>query len=39
MAKRKKAKKRGALAPDKYLSDAQLKKLRQYVRDKAILPG
>ena len=37
MAKRKKAKKRGGLAPDKYLSDAQLKKLRQYVKDKADL--
>ncbi len=37
MVKRKKAKKRGGLAPDKYLSEAQLKKLRQYVRDKADL--
>jgi site-specific recombinase XerC len=37
MAKRKTAKKRGGLAPDKYLSEAQLKKLRQYVRDKADL--
>ena len=37
MAKRKKAKKRGGLAPDKYLSEAQLKKLRQYVKDKADL--
>ncbi|MFC1737976.1 tyrosine-type recombinase/integrase [Planctomycetota bacterium] len=37
MAKRKKAKKRGGLAPDKYLSDAQLKKLRKYVKDKADL--
>jgi site-specific recombinase XerC len=37
MAKRKKAKKRGGLAPDKYLSDTQLRKLRQYVRDKADL--
>jgi len=37
MAKRKRAKKRGGLAPDKYLSDAQLKKLRQYVKDKADL--
>jgi integrase/recombinase XerC len=37
MAKRKKATKRGGLAPDKYLSEAQLKKLRQYVKDKADL--
>ncbi len=37
MVKRKKAKKRGGLAPDKYLSDTQLRKLRQYVRDKADL--
>ena len=29
--------KRGGLAPDKYLSDAQLKKLRQYVKDMADL--
>ena len=37
MAERKKATKRGGLAPDKYLSEAQLKKLRQYVKDKADL--
>ena len=37
MAKKKKAKKRGGLAPDKYLSDAQLKKLRQHVKGKADL--
>ena len=37
MAKKKKAEKRGGLAPDKYLSDAQLKKLRQYVKGKADL--
>ena len=37
MAKKKKAKKRGGLAPDKYLSDTQLKKLRTYVKDKADL--
>ena len=37
MVKRKKAKKRGGLAPDKYLSEAQLKKLRRYIRDKADL--
>ena len=37
MAKRKKAKKRGGLAPDKYLSETQLKKLRRYIRDKANL--
>ncbi len=37
MAKRKRAKKRGGLAPDKYLSEAQLKKLRRYIRDKADL--
>ncbi|MBA7486331.1 Tyrosine recombinase XerC [subsurface metagenome] len=37
MVKRKKAKKRGGLAPDKYLSEAQLKKLRQYIKDKADL--
>ena len=37
MAKKKRGKKRekGGLSPDKYLSDAQLKKLRQHVRDKA----
>ncbi|TKJ34647.1 MAG: hypothetical protein CEE38_17405 [Planctomycetes bacterium B3_Pla] len=34
MAKRKT---RGGLAPDKYLSDIQLKKLRQYVKDMADL--
>ena len=28
---------RGGLAPDKYLSDIQLKKLRQYVKDMADL--
>jgi site-specific recombinase XerC len=37
MAKKKKAKKRGGLAPDKYLSDTQLRKLRSYVKDKADL--
>jgi len=37
MVKRKRAKKRGGLAPDKYLSEAQLKKLRRYIRDKADL--
>ena len=37
MAKGKKAKKRGGLAPDKYLSDTQLRKLRQYVKDRADL--
>jgi integrase len=37
MAKRKRATKRGGLAPDKYLSEPQLRKLRQYVRDKADL--
>ena len=37
MAKRKRAKKRGGLAPDKYLSEAQLRILRQYVKDKADL--
>jgi site-specific recombinase XerD len=37
MVKRKRAKNRGGLAPDKYLSDAQLKQLRQYVKDKADL--
>jgi len=37
MTKRKRAKKRGGLAPDKYLSEAQLKKLRQNVKDKADL--
>ena len=36
MAK-KKTRQRGGLAPDKYLSDAQLRKLRQYVKDKADL--
>jgi integrase len=36
MAK-KKTKQRGGLAPDKYLSDAQLKRLRQYARDMADL--
>ena len=35
MAQRKRSKTRGGLAPDKYLSEAQLKKLRQYVKDKA----
>ncbi len=34
MAKRKTTR-RGGLAPDKYLSDVQLKKLRQYVKDVA----
>jgi integrase len=34
---KKKTKHRGALAPDKYLSDGQLKKLRRYVRDMADL--
>jgi len=33
----KKTKKRGGLTPDKYLSDSQLKKLRQYVKDMADL--
>lgn len=28
---------RGGLAPNKYLSDVQLKKLRQYVKDMADL--
>jgi integrase len=37
MAKRKRAKKRGGLAPDKYLSETQLRKLRQYVKDKGDL--
>lgn len=37
MAKKKKSKTRGGLAPDKYLSEAQLKKLRRYVKDKADL--
>ena len=37
MAKRKRARKRGGLTPDKYLSEAQLKKLRRYIRDKADL--
>ena len=37
MVKRKRAKKRGGLAPDKYLSDTQLRKLRRYVKDKADL--
>ncbi len=37
MAKKKKAKKRGGLAPDKYLSETQLKKLRQYVKDRGDL--
>ena len=37
MAKQKRAKKRGGLAPDKYLSDTQLRKLRRYVKDKADL--
>ncbi len=32
---KKKTKQRGGLAPDKYLSKDQLKKLRRYVRDKA----
>ena len=36
MAKRKTTR-RGGLAPDKYLSDVQLKKLRQYVKDMADL--
>ena len=36
MAK-KKTKNRGGLAPDKYLSDDQVKKLRRYVRDRADL--
>lgn len=34
---KKKTKTRGALTPDKYLNDAQLKKLRRYVRDHADL--
>jgi integrase/recombinase XerD len=34
---KKKTKKRGGLTPDKYLSDGQLKKLRQYVKDMADL--
>ncbi|MDD5011818.1 MAG: site-specific integrase [Phycisphaerae bacterium] len=37
MAKRQKSKNRGGLAPDKYLSEEQLKKLRQYVKDRADL--
>lgn len=37
MAKRKRAEKRGGLAPYKYLSDTQLHKFRQYVKDKADL--
>ena len=37
MAKRKKAKSRGGLAPDKYLSDAQLRRLRRSVKGKADL--
>ena len=36
MAKQKTIR-RGGLAPDKYLSDTQLKKLRQYVKDRADL--
>ncbi len=31
----KKPKQRGQLAPDKYLSDSQVDKLRQYVKEKA----
>ena len=37
MAKRQKSQNRGGLAPDKYLSEEQLKKLRQYVKDRADL--
>ena len=39
MAKRKRAKskRRGGLPPDKYLSDTQLRRLRQYVKDMADL--
>ena len=37
MAQQKRSKTRGGLAPDKYLSEDQLKKLRQYVKDKADL--
>jgi site-specific recombinase XerC len=39
MAKRKKrtSRRRGGLPPDKYLSDAQLRKLRRYVKDMADL--
>jgi len=39
MAKRKKTtrKRRGGLPPDKYLSEAQLRRLRQYVKDMADL--
>lgn len=33
----KKTKQRGGLSPDKYLSDAELKRLRQHVKDKADL--
>lgn len=34
---RQKAKQRGGLAPDKYLSDTQLKKLRKHIKDRADL--
>jgi len=37
MAKKKKSRRRGGLAPDKYLSDVQFRKLRQYVKDRADL--
>ena len=35
MAKRKKAKKRGGLAPNMYLNELQCKKLRRNVKEKA----
>ena len=37
MVKKRKKTRRGGLPPDKYLSDRQLKKLRQYVKDMADL--
>jgi site-specific recombinase XerC len=37
MAKEKRSKQRGGLAPDKYLSQTQLGKLRRHVKDKADL--
>ena len=35
MVRKKRAKKRGGLSPDRYLNEGQLKKLRGYVREKA----
>jgi integrase/recombinase XerC len=35
--RKRKSKRRGGLPPDKYLTDAQLRKLRQYVKDMADL--